>query len=248
MLPVLALLFYIYYKDRLRPEPPGQLVKAFFFGVASIFVSLFIFTPLFTFLGLDFKNVQNLFGQFAEALFGAALPEESAKLIMLWLLLRNNKYYDEYFDGIVYAAFIGMGFAAFENVMYVMEAGDNWLYVGASRALFSIPGHFCFAVAMGYFYSLVHFGVKNNSFIKACVLLVPVLAHWIYDGLLFAQGVVGEMLAIGFVLVFLVFVIIMYRRSVKMIASLKAYDNPPPLPYTMPQQLPPPPPPIPPMA
>lgn len=30
LLPVAFLLFYIYKKDRYRPEPAGQLVKAFF--------------------------------------------------------------------------------------------------------------------------------------------------------------------------------------------------------------------------
>lgn len=38
---------------------------------------------------------------------------------MLWLLLRNNPYFDEHFDGIVYAVCIGMGFAAIENVLYL---------------------------------------------------------------------------------------------------------------------------------
>ena len=156
-------------------------------------------------------------------------------------------YYDEYFDGIVYAAFVGMGFAAFENVMYISEAGENWLAVGFSRALFSIPGHFSFAVAMGYFYSLVHFGQKKDTLSKICVLLVPVIAHWIYDGLLFAQGVVADILAVAFVLVFLVFIVIMYRRSAKLITALRQLDNPPPPPQYGPT-IPPSPPPVPPMA
>ena len=240
-LPVLLLLFYIYRKDNVSPEPPAQLVKAFFFGVGSIFVSLLFSTTVFSFLGLDFRTSKHVLGQFAEALFGAALPEESAKLLMLWLLLRKNTYYDEYFDGIVYAAFVGMGFAAFENVMYISEAGENWLAVGFSRALFSIPGHFSFAVAMGYFYSLVHFGQKKDTLSKICVLLVPVVAHWIYDGLLFAQGTVAEVIGMVFIFCFLVFVVLMYRRTIKLVAKLKDYDNPPPFP-PYPQTPPPPPP------
>ena len=31
LLPVAILVFYICYMDRNRPEPPGQLIKAFFF-------------------------------------------------------------------------------------------------------------------------------------------------------------------------------------------------------------------------
>ena len=131
--------------------------------------------------------------------------------------------------------------------MYISEAGENWLAVGFSRALFSIPGHFSFAVAMGYFYSLVHFGHKKDTLSKICVLLVPVIAHWIYDGLLFAQGVVADILAVAFVLVFLVFIVIMYRRSAKLISALRQLDNPPPPPQYGPT-IPPSPPPVPPMA
>lgn len=242
LLPVLVLLFYIYRKDNASPEPPLQVIKAFFYGMGSIFVSLMVISPVISLLGLDFRTSTSVWGQFAEALFGAALPEESAKLLMLWLFLRNNKYYDEYFDGIVYAAFVGMGFAAPENVMYVFDSEGDWLTVGISRAIFSIPGHFSFAIGMGYFYSLVHFGQKKGILSRLCVLLVPVLAHWIYDGLLFGQGVVSETLGLLFILAFLVFIVIMFRHTSKGISSLRQYDNPPPLP-PLPGTTPPPPPP-----
>lgn len=53
--------------------------------------------------------------------FGAAILEESAKLFMLWLLLRKNKYFGERVDGIVYAVCVSLGFAALENVMYLFD-------------------------------------------------------------------------------------------------------------------------------
>jgi len=119
-----------------------------------------------------------------KAFVGAAIPEELAKLLMLWLLLRKNKYFDERFDGIVYAACVGMGFAATENIIYLFSNIDSWQSVAVGRAMFAVPGHFMFAVTMGYFYSKVYFG--DMSWRKASrVLWIPVLFHGTYDGLLF---------------------------------------------------------------
>ena len=41
-LPAIVLFAFIYFKDRSQPEPAGKLLKAFFFGVLSILLSLTI--------------------------------------------------------------------------------------------------------------------------------------------------------------------------------------------------------------
>jgi RsiW-degrading membrane proteinase PrsW (M82 family) len=37
--PILILLFYIYRKDKNQPEPAKEMIKAFFYGVASALLS-----------------------------------------------------------------------------------------------------------------------------------------------------------------------------------------------------------------
>ena len=98
LLPVLILGWWIYKKDSLRPEPLRMLYKAFFYGVGSTCVSLLIST-LMNFLGLFTYDLASFKGAVSTALFAAAIPEEIAKLTMLWIFLRNNPYYDEYFEG-----------------------------------------------------------------------------------------------------------------------------------------------------
>ena len=80
------------------------------------------------------------------AFFGAAIPEEIAKLFILWLVLRNNKFFDEKMDGIVYAVCVSLGFAALENIMYLFLHSESFITVGISRAFFAVPGHFCFGI------------------------------------------------------------------------------------------------------
>ena len=186
--PVAVLLWYIYRKDKVQPEPTKWLLKAFGFGVLSMFLSFVFSVPacLLLGMGMDANTYSSIREAFADAFVLAAIPEELAKLIMLWLLLRKNPHFDERFDGIVYAVCIGMGFAGIENVMYLIGGIDigSWIGTGIVRALFSVPAHFLFAVLMGYYYSIYHFGIDRSTKIKVLILSAPIIAHGIYDGIL----------------------------------------------------------------
>ncbi|MCQ2343818.1 MAG: YhfC family glutamic-type intramembrane protease [Paludibacteraceae bacterium] len=219
--PVVVLLFYIFFKDREQPEPAKWLIKAFFFGCLSVIVSLCITTPLSLFWSIDSDSLTGITDAFVYAFGMAAIPEEFAKFLMLWLLLRKNPYFDEQFDGIVYAVCVGMGFAGVENILYLAEglSDGSWVGIGISRAIFSIPGHFFFAVLMGYYYSLCHFGIKEGFLNRAMVLVAPILAHGIYDAILFSIRV-NEMLSVILMLLFLVFFIRLAKKGKHKIKSL----------------------------
>lgn len=202
--PVAVLLWQILRRDAANPEPPRMLAKAFLYGMISTAVT-FVLLPFTEALGdLIVLNDTALSVAFKQAFFSAALPEEGAKLLMLWLLLRNNPYFDERFDGIVYAVCVGMGFAAVENVLYLFSNYDSWLSVGIVRALFAVPGHFFDAVIMGYYYSHYHFGTRCNPATKALILAAPVVAHGIYDGILFSYDI-DDGVAVVALILFLIF-------------------------------------------
>lgn len=203
LLPVFLLLYFINKKDSASPEPKGEIVRALFYGVISLFLSLIISTPLLL-LGVFVEQPTTMLGALSTAFFGAAIPEEVAKFVMLWLFLRNNKYFDERFDCIFYAVCVSMGFAAVENVAYLFINYNSWLSVGIVRALYAVPGHFCFGVLMGYYYSLSRFPKPGFESNRAPALLLPILAHGIYDALLFMMRV-NEMLAIILFIFFLLF-------------------------------------------
>ena len=94
LLPVLIAIYIIYRKDKNNPEPTWQLVKALFYGVLSAPLSFLLSVP-FKEIGLYSEESTTIAGQLALAFFGAAIPEECFKFLMLWLVVRNNKYFDE---------------------------------------------------------------------------------------------------------------------------------------------------------
>jgi RsiW-degrading membrane proteinase PrsW (M82 family) len=225
LLPVAVLIFYIYRKDRLCPEPAGQLIKAFFFGVASAPLSFCLSVP-FGMLGLYPEVSDSVWGAISTSFFGAAIPEELAKLFMLWLLLRKNRYFDEKMDGIVYAVCVSLGFAALENIIYLISNYENYLAVGISRALFSIPGHFAFGVLMGYYYSMVKFYPAAPVRNKVMLVLAPILAHGIFDSILFMIDITPAVTGL-LVIVFLFFCHRMWKYANKRINEhlQRDYDN-----------------------
>lgn len=222
--PVALLLWYIYRKDSVQPEPTGWLLQAFIYGVASAYVSLQFTSVLQMLTGwtFDLNQQVSVLHAFTNAFVWAAIPEECAKLLMLWLVLRRNPHFDERMDGIVYAVCVGLGFAAVENVMYLMNGLENgsWMSIGISRALFAVPGHFLFAVMMGYYYSLYHFRIRRNTVTKCMILIAPVLAHGIYDGILFSMRTNQSLAAVG-MLVFLYFFARLRRRGKARIEELR---------------------------
>lgn len=243
LIPAVILGWWIYKKDSARPEPPRMLALAFLYGVGSTFVTLVI-TSLMSMMGVMVYELGSFAGAVSTALFAAALPEEMAKLLMLWLFLRKNPFYDEYFDGIVYAACVGLGFAGTENILYLFQSED-WLGTGIVRGMTAVPAHFAIACAMGYFYSKRHFGDRSRL-TACCVLAVPVLIHWVYDALAFSEGIFPALSVVINVL-FVLLIWIVYKRTMSRIDDLQRIDSarrtPPPLPGNGPT-LPPPQPPF----
>lgn len=223
LLPIVILVFYIYHKDKNSPEPSGQLVKAFFYGVLSIPLSLSISIPL-GLMGIYQTGATNILGSISTAFFGAAIPEEIAKFFVLWLVLRKNPYFDEKMDGIVYAVCVSLGFAALENIMYLFSNAESYLSVGIARAIFAVPGHFCFGILMGYYYSLAKFYPKSATKNKALVLIAPIIAHGLYDSILFILDVTPAVSGI-LVIVFLVFCHKMWKYGSRKIKEHLERDN-----------------------
>ncbi|MBP5663538.1 MAG: PrsW family intramembrane metalloprotease [Bacteroidales bacterium] len=216
ILPVVILLGYIYLKDKNEREPLGLLLKAFFCGtlVAVLILLWGVFEGIAGFSLTAFAENSAVLKSF----FQAAIPEEGLKFLFLYWLIWNNKEFNEHFDGIVYAVFVSMGFACVENILYVYSGGFG---TGVARALLAVPGHFLFAVIMGYFFSRARFTPLKRKYLLAMAFICPVLAHGLYDTLCFAMEMYGESTGLSSVLnvVFIAFDIKLWQIGLKAIRT-----------------------------
>ena len=224
LLPVVILISYIYWRDKNSPEPTKMLVKAFLYGVLSIFLSLCLSIP-FGILGLYPNENITVFDAIRQSFIAAAIPEESAKLFMLWLLLRKNSFFDEKIDGIVYASFVSLGFAAVENIMY-LSSSENFVTTSITRALFSVPGHFSFGILMGYFYSMARFYTNNKLQNLILSLVAPVIAHGLFNTILRTVSVSTSVsVQLLLLVVFISFCYALWKFAIKRIKEMIDSNN-----------------------
>ena len=114
ILPVILLGTYIYKKDK-HKEPSSLLVKLFISGIISTFIVVIvsvIATIIFPFLNENYATMSAL-EFFVYIFISIALLEEVCKWIMSYYIGYKNKEFDEFYDIIVYAVFVALGFAAF---------------------------------------------------------------------------------------------------------------------------------------
>lgn len=221
LLPAILLWIYIWKKDN-QKEPTLWLVKAVLWGIAIVLPVLVVELGLQVMLFGEEGKPSNLIGSTVDAFFVAALPEEGFKLIALWMVLRKNPYFDEHFDGIVYAISVGLSFAALENIFYVFSEED-WVATAISRALLAVPGHYAFAILMGYYYSVYHF-IDRSPKVAVCILLVPVLAHGIYDAIALS-GMVNEYVASVSTFILIYFCVKMHKFAKTKVMALVERDK-----------------------
>ena len=133
-----------------------------------------------------------------------AVSEEVCKIVPVCLAAWKHPAFDYRFDAVVYCVFSALGFAALENILYVMQYG---LSVAVSRALLSVPGHFFFAVYMGIYLGEAKRaeregeGFLRDRFLRESIL-VPVLLHGFWDFSLSVDSLWMTAAFYAFVLVF----------------------------------------------
>lgn len=205
--PVAAVIIFIYVKDKYEKESKRLLFTAFALGgIISIIITtiLYMFFDLF----LPLPDNYSIWQQFVKAFFVVALIEEFSKYIMVRAFLQPRKAFNEPFDGIIYAVMVSMGFAAVENIMYVVQGGID---VAVLRAFTAIPAHATFGVLMGYYMGKAKFS-KNRIQLNLIGLSLAILFHGAYDFFLFIGFIPG--ISIG-AFISLIAGIILSKRAIK---------------------------------
>lgn len=172
--PAIFLLFYVWLRDRYEREPLSLVIWTFGAGILSALLALLIGLGLATIL----PDGTGFWGTVVDSFFKVAAVEEACKLLAVYLVAYRNPNFNEPMDGIVYAGAASLGFAALENVLYVLKYG--WV-TALMRAVLAVPAHFLFGVTMGYYLSRYRFGRRQRVVSAALIYLMPVLLHALFD-------------------------------------------------------------------
>ena len=220
LVPAFFLMRYIYVHDTIEKEPPLLLLNLVLRGVLAALAASMLEMIGQALLGsLVPASSPNYVFYFAFLVVAAT--EEGMKYLFLYRKTWRDPNFNCRFDGIVYAAFVSLGFAGFENILYVFQYG---LSVALPRAILAIPGHLGFSVFMGFFYSRAKrrydLGKITTGRIHLLLAyLAPVFLHGVYD----SCCMLGSSMS---TVVFLLFVAAMYFIVIRLIKRESRTDRP----------------------
>lgn len=215
LLPPLILIWIVDRMDKLEREPRSLLWGLFLRGMLAMFPILVLEVVADQFI--DFFPWRPLVYLFLAYFVVPGFVEEGIKYRVLLRRTWRDPNFNYRFDGVVYAVFVSLGFAAVENVMYVLTSGFS---TAIARAVFSIPGHAMFGVVMGAGIGRAkwlfdHQQREQAASARSQAWILAAILHGLYDFLL-----------VGFGWLFYVYFILLVIYVIRLLRQSAREDGP----------------------
>ena len=225
ILPAVVLVLYAYKQDQF-PEPPRIVFKTFLFGCATV-LAINLIIPI-----LDNYNEEFFSGEtyhFFDSFIRAAFVEEFFKACVIIFYCTRKTAFDEPMDGVIYGIAASLGFAAYENISYVLYFEKVPSFdIALVRAFTAIPMHALCGVVMGFLISQSIFENKHNYLNLFLALFIPVGIHGLYN-YSFSSSVISYQIAYFLLLVFSIRAYLIFKnlklRQKQSIIFNKRYYN-----------------------
>jgi len=181
--------------DRLEPEPRAMRWNAFLWGGG---ISVLVAS-----VANEFTDAS--FGTTAALVISAPVAEEIMKTLGILGAAKRNQI-DSPLDGVVYAGYVGLGFAMVENIIYFSQAiaDDDLGLVFVMRGLFSPFAHPFFTLWVGLAIGAAVQKGRSRRFAAVRGLFLAMALHASWN----ASGVNGyfALLLLGHIVLFVIVV------------------------------------------
>src|ERR1700761_219825 len=157
--PALLILWLVIAADE-RPGPAPRIWTAFVLGAASISLLGVVRAP---FLRLLSAPENPWAAQALHSLFGVALPEELVKILVIFAVSSRRRHFSDPMDTVVYGAAAGLGFAAYENLAYLVQHAEMWRALAALRSVLTVPFHGSLGVIAGAYLAIARSGTALGA-------------------------------------------------------------------------------------
>src|SRR5712675_3715214 len=185
--PALLFLWLVIATDE-RPGPPIRVWSAFFLGAASISLLGAVRAPFAKImLGPDHPWLD----QALHSLFAVAAPEEIVKVLVIVAVSFKRRTFADPMDTVVYGAAAGLGFAAYENLAYLVQHAEIWRSLAALRSVLTVPFHGALGIIAGAYLAIARSGTAlgahrhNRDWARVSnrilMLFVPLALHAGFD-------------------------------------------------------------------
>lgn len=225
LIPPLFLMYRIYKLDKIEREPPRLVLRVFVAGALSVVPAIFLEYFGGELLSSVVASGTVLFNLLQYFLV-VAWAEEGVKHFALKHTTWKHPEFNYHFDAVVYSTAAALGFAAAENLEYVLVYG---LDVAAIRAVTAIPGHCIFGIFMGFYYGMAkYWQIRGNQgrsrFYQMWSILMPLLMHGFYDFCATSKSDVATIVFLGYIIVLDLIAIRQIRKFSREDEALYEYD------------------------
>jgi RsiW-degrading membrane proteinase PrsW (M82 family) len=197
--PALFILWLVIAADE-RPGPPVTVWSAFLLGAASILLLGVARAPFASILAAP----ENPWVALAlRSVFGVALPEEAVKVLVIVAVSARRRPFADPMDTVVYGAAAGLGFAAYENLAYLVQHADMWRSLAVLRSVLTVPFHCSLGIIAGAYLAMARSGTALGAHrhhrdwarfsSRLLVLFAPVALHAGFDFPLLTLQLHGEL-------------------------------------------------------
>lgn len=194
-LPSLFWLLIAEWLDRKRPEPKKAIRKAFLFGFLAACLAFIISAPFEYYLPK--QKPQWLYITIL-SFFINGLVEEYSKYAMMSDKIIRFYSFDEPADGIIYGMTVGVGFAFFENFLFILSYGPGIIFI---RLVISTLLHFLTGGLIGFWLGKARF-YKLKPYAGNYGLFLAVIVHGLSNLIMrFGQGF-WPIFPLAFILIF----------------------------------------------
>src|SRR5258707_9757022 len=170
------------------PGPPARVWVAFLRGGASISLLGIARAPFAAILAVP-GNPWMTIG--LRSTFGVAAPEEIVKVLVIIAVSWKRRTFADPMDTVVYGAAAGLGFAAYENLAYLVQHADMWRSLAALRSVLTVPFHGALGIIAGAYLAMGRSGTAlgahrhNRDWARissrVLMLFAPVALHAGFD-------------------------------------------------------------------
>lgn len=178
--PILWLVFYL--REDRHPEPKRLLVLVFFGGMASAIIA--VFSELFLIgtresPGLIASAYVGLFTNYLFLFSVIAFVEEYCKYLAVKFLVLHDRNFDEPIDAMIYMMTAALGFAALENIFFIVPVFGSSVSSGfiltANRFLGANLLHALSSGIVGYFLARAFFSPYRHHFLGLGIVVASLL-------------------------------------------------------------------------
>jgi len=222
VLPLVVWLIFFWLRDYQKKEPAFWIILTILLGGVSAFLALYTQT-----------SFHSLFPVLAEKIYSidifslsiVSILEEGFKFLVVFLIFKINKDFDEPIDFMIYMVFSAIGFATIENLVAVFASNTmilEGIQISLMRMITADLLHIIASGMIGFFWALSF--AKRKVIYLHLGIIIAMVYHTIYNLMLTSLQMGNLAYNLLFIIVSAIIIISLFTKVFEFKINFKKLD------------------------